>query len=183
MAEEFDTLGTQIPRLQNLAPVPVTNQLAAINARLTTIEGTINARLTTTKARLTTTEARLTTIEARLTRIENSIEDLSIISEDRFLNIEDQLTAIDGQFITIRTEAENARIKTRNTHRFALNFHSVLEPLRDLGTGAIIPNCPRTSAAIGRLPPADANRILDALQIIPPATLLEKREAVRQAFF
>ncbi|KAK3938117.1 hypothetical protein QBC46DRAFT_390976 [Diplogelasinospora grovesii] len=51
----------------------------------------------------------------------------------RITAIQDRLTTIEGQLTAVKTEAENARIKVRNAHWYALNHRAVLEPLRDVG--------------------------------------------------
>ncbi len=165
------TLSTQVPLLSNLAPIQLFNQILA---NLIAIEG------------------RLGGIEGRLGGIENSITDLSIESEDLFIKIEDiegrlggleeGQQRIEAEVRAAHIRVDNTKIKSRNTHRLAVDISERLEALLDLHTGRVIPRCPRQSADIDKLTAPQTTRILQALRVTPPGTLQEKRKAVHAEF-
>ncbi len=125
------------------------------------------------RATLRRIETRLGTVATQTAAIDRQLTD-----------IQRTLTRIEARTTKSEARLANLRIKNRNTGCFHLDGNAAtLGPLVSLLTGDIIPNCPATVGAIGNLTGASAARILRALGVAPlPATLPEKKKAIRQEF-
>lgn len=93
----------------------------------------------------------------------------------------------DEELRTLRSEAlqlaknENSWRQRHNQALLQANSSEPFLPLLDLNTRTEIADCPRTPAEIADLSPAQANRILRALQLRPPLPVKAKRTAVQRA--
>jgi hypothetical protein len=154
VASALTDLQTEIPLIANIGPVQLGQQLAAINHQL----GTISRHLHRIR------------IEQRRIRV-----------GQRRIRIQQRDLIVQGQNIlhrvsSLETRARNTEIRTRNNP-------SVIQPLLNVRTGAIIPNCPRTTEEILTLSTVRADAIILALQIQlnQGATLARKRAAIQLA--
>lgn len=95
----------------------------------------------------------------------------------RLASFEERLTANEGRSL-------NARIRERNAASTRTDEYGPLEPLYDIQSGGLIPDCPPHPAAILNLSRSECARILAALEVdiedSPPMSFV--REAVRQEF-
>ena len=95
-----------------------------------------------------------------------------------------QFAAITQQLAAINTSLNQLQYLARNTEIRRGNNPSVIQPLLNVNTGAIIPNCPRTRLEILGLSRRRADRLILALQIQlnQGADLARKRDAIQIAF-
>ncbi|KAI1477244.1 hypothetical protein F4774DRAFT_390235 [Daldinia eschscholtzii] len=81
------------------------------------------------------------------------------------------------------TKFKNTLTRGINRHDFHFNSGCALLPLQSLVTEQVIRNCPRSVAAIMKLPAAEAGRILGDLRVPEPAGPVgELRRAVLKQF-
>jgi len=141
----------------NPNPLPNFNNISAANNAISAASNTVSA--------------------ANLSPQTSPVQDLSTRVDDGFTAIDDRLTVIEDRLTIAEARAKNDRIKARNAHGYAHNRGTDLQPLLDIQTGVVIPNCPQKSRDINFLTAAEANRILQALQVAPPALLSDKRRS------
>jgi hypothetical protein len=153
IADAFNTLRIEVPRLNNL----VANQHGELLQQI----------LAQTQQILTQNQQNFAQIDQRFSQI-----------DQRFAQITDQNQQVLSRLTALEIRYQNNEIRALNRVN-----QDRLQPLLDVQTGVIIPDCPNTVSAINNLSADVANQIVLALGIPvrPTATLEETRAAVRQA--
>jgi hypothetical protein len=135
---------------------------------------------------------RLQAIDQQLKAIDQQLKAIYRQNKRQSRKLRRQLRRTDRQLRTATTQNENVlqrlstlEFRANNADIRAGNSRLFIQPLIDVRTGAIIPNCPTTSEEVMELSMEEADRILLALQTPvtqgATGTFADKLEAVRLA--